>query len=160
MVIELACNTLLPLDYENYARELERYLKEWAVQHDPSRKKSENLFSLIREMKKKASALTPYTLGIKETQKGISEGKVQKVNRLLMEIERDFIDPRGIPNRNWFKHLIFGCRYTYAVLLLPSLTEAAEAGDKEAVFRSIRSLEKAMKKVNAKLKKIAVLLGV
>lgn len=160
MVIELACNTFLPLDYENYARELERYLKEWAVQHDPSWKKSENLLILIREMKEKASVLAPYTLGIKEIQKSISEGKVQKVNRLLMEIERDFIDPRGIPNRNWFKHLIFGCRYTYAVLLLPSLTEAAEAGDKEAVFRSLGSLEKAVKKVNAKLEKIAVLLGV
>ncbi|NIM90573.1 MAG: M28 family peptidase [Candidatus Aminicenantes bacterium] len=160
MVIDLACSPLLPLDYENYARELEKYLEDWAAQHDPSRKISKNLFSLIREMIESASRSTPYLLGSKEIPEDISSEMVRKVNRLLIEIERDFIDPRGIPNRNWFKHLIFGCRYTYAVLLLPSLTEAAEAGNKKAVFRSLRSLEKSLKKVNAKLEKIAVLLDV
>jgi len=160
MVIDLACCPLLPLDYENYARELEKYLGEWAAQHDPSRKISKNLFSHIREMKKSASRLTPYLLSQKEIPEDISSEMVQKVNRLLMEIERDFIDPRGIPNRNWFKHLIFGCRYTYAVLLFPSLTEAAETGHEKAVFRSLRSLEKSIKKVNAKLEKIAFLLDV
>jgi len=156
MVIELACNTLFPLDYENYAQELERYLKEWADQHDSSRKRSKNLFFLIREMKKRASVLTPYILGQKEIKK--DNLHVQKINRLLLGIERDFIDPKGIPNRNWFKHLIFGCRYTYAVLLLPALTEAAEAGDEEATHNALLALEEAIKRVNQKLKKAAVLL--
>jgi N-acetylated-alpha-linked acidic dipeptidase len=160
LVIDLACSPLLPLEYENYARELEKYLEDWAAQHDPSRKMSKNLFSLIREMRKSASRLAPYLLSQKEIPEDISSGMVQKANRLLIEIERDFIDLRGIPNRNWFKHLIFGCRYTYAVLLFPSLTEAAEAGNEKAVFRSLRSLEKSIKKVNGKLEKIANLLDV
>ncbi len=160
MVIDLACSPLLPLDYENYARELEKYLEDWAAQHDLSRKKSKNLFSLIREMRKSASRLTPYLLSQKEIPEDISPKIVQKVNRLLMGAERDFLDLRGIPNRSWFKHLIFGCRYTYAVLLFPSLTEAAEARNEEAVSRSLRNLERSIKKVNAKLEKIAILLDV
>lgn len=160
MVIDLACSPLLPLDYENYARELEKYLEDWAAQHDPSQKKSEDLFSLIREMRKSASRLTPYLLGQKGIQEDISSKTVQKVNRLLIDMERDFLDLRGIPHRDWFKHLIFGCRYTYDVLLFPSLTEAAEAESEEAVFRSLRSLERSIKKVNAKLEAIAALLKV
>jgi N-acetylated-alpha-linked acidic dipeptidase len=160
LVIDLACRSLLPLDYENYARELEKYLEEWAAQHDPSQKISKNLFSLIREMRKSASRLTPYLLSKKEIPEDISSEMVPKVNRLLIEIERDFIDLKGIPNRNWFKHLIFGCRYTYAVLLLPSLTEAAETKNEKAVFHSLRSLEESIKKANAKLEEISVLLDV
>jgi N-acetylated-alpha-linked acidic dipeptidase len=157
IVIDLACSALLPLDYENYAQELEKYLEEWADQHDPARKKSENLFFLIREMKKKASILTPYVLNKKQIDKG--SHTIQEINRLLIGIERDFIDSQGIPNRNWFKHLVFGCRYTYAVLLLPSLTEAAEAGDEEATIKALRLLGGALKRVIAKLEKAVVLLN-
>jgi len=157
MVIDLACSALLPLDNENYAQELERYLEEWADQHDPAWKKSKNLFFLIREMKKRASILTPYVLNQKQIDK--ESHSIQEINRLLIEIERDFIDAQGIPNRSWFKHLVFGCRYTYAVLLLPSLTEAAEAGDEEATIKALRLLEGALKRVIAKLKKAAVLLN-
>jgi len=156
MVIELACNPLLPLDYENYARELERYLTEWAKQYDLSREKSDNLFSHIREMRKSASLLIPYIRGKKKID--IHNGKIREINRLLIETERDFLYPEGIPNRKWFKHLVFGCRYTYAVLLFPSLTEAAEAGDEEGVMQALQALEKAVKKVNAKLTKAATLL--
>lgn len=84
--------------------------------------------------------------------------KIQKINRLLIEIERDFTPPQGIPNRNWFKHLIFGASYTYAVLLLPALTEAAEAGDGKGIFEPIIQLEEAVKKAILKLKKISELL--
>jgi N-acetylated-alpha-linked acidic dipeptidase len=159
MVIDLACDSILPLDYEEYASELEMYLREWSNQHDPKREKSENLFSLIQEMKKTGSLINPYIF-VKNKTEAIDGEKLQKINRLLMEIERDFSSLQGIPKRNWFKHLIFGARYTYDVLLLPALTEAAEAGDGEGITQALRNLEDSLKKVNSKLKMIALLLGV
>ena len=51
------------------------------------------------------------------------------VNRQIMQVERNWCNPQGIPGRPWFKHTIYGTRETYAHLELPGLTEAAEAGD-------------------------------
>lgn len=158
MAIELASSPLLPLDFESYARELENYLKEWTSVYDPSGKRSEKLFELIKEMGKKASHIIPYILGSKREKKEYAEETTYKINRLLVEIDRDFTITQGIPDRNWYKHLIFGARYTYAVLLLPALTEAAETGDESGISQSIIQLENAVKKATSKLKEISEIL--
>ncbi|GAF93262.1 unnamed protein product [marine sediment metagenome] len=158
MVIELASSPLLPLDFESYARELENYLNEWASIYDPNGKKSEKLLALIKKMGKKASLITPYIFDSKREEKKHDKETIQKINRLLIEIERDFTLTQGIPNRNWYKHLIFGARYTYAVLLFPALTEAAEAGDENGISQSIIQLEEAIKKATSKLKEISEIL--
>jgi len=98
-------------------------------------------------------------LGKKNGIEHIPEEKIRKANQVLIQIERDFTDPKGIPNRNWFKHLVFGARYTYAVLLFPSLTEAAEAGDEDGVEQSLRNLEESIKKVILKLDEISKLIN-
>jgi len=110
-------------------------------------------------MEKQASILTTYIFDLNEQERLPKYDKIQKVNHLLMEVERDFTLPQGIPNRNWYKHLIFGARYTYAVLFLPALTEAAEAGDNTGITQSLNQLEEAVKKVISKLKTICCLLN-
>jgi N-acetylated-alpha-linked acidic dipeptidase len=160
MIIELACNPIIPLDYEVYTQELMRYLEEWAELHDPSREQSENLKSLLRGMEKSASALTPYLIEKIELAGRISEENIQKANRLLIRIERDFTDLEGIPKRKWYKHLVFGARFTYDDLLFPSLTEAAEEGNMEGVRQSLLNLENCVKKATSKLEQIADALNV
>ena len=64
----------------------------------------------------------------------ISSGRLDaataaRVNQQLMQVERNWCNPQGIPGRPWFKHSFYAARYTYAHLELPGLTEAAEAGD-------------------------------
>jgi N-acetylated-alpha-linked acidic dipeptidase len=155
MIIELACNPLLPLDYEVYAQELRGYLEEWAELHDPGKEKSEKLNGLLREMEKTASLLTPYLTGKKELTGYVSDKTLQKANRLLIQIERDFTDPEGIPKRKWYKHLVFGARFTYDDLLFPSLTEAAEGGNTEGVQKSLLSLENSVQRATLKIERIA-----
>ena len=47
----------------------------------------------------------------------------------MMQVERNWLNPDGIPGRPWFKHILYGARFTYAHLELPGLAEAArEAG--------------------------------
>jgi N-acetylated-alpha-linked acidic dipeptidase len=46
-----------------------------------------------------------------------------------MQVERNWLNPDGIPGRPWFKHMLYGARYTYAHLELPGLTEAIEKQD-------------------------------
>ena len=158
-VINLASSRLVPLDFEAYAVEIKGYLAEWARQFDPSRKKVEKLFGLIEEMRKIAAKLGPQIFGRPGPEIEIAPIKIKEANRNLLEIERDFCLPEGIPNRNWFKHLIFGTRSTYAALLLPELQEAAEAGNDQGVAVAIAHLEEAVAKVISKLKDIANVLG-
>jgi len=51
------------------------------------------------------------------------------INRDEMQVERNWLDPDGIPGRPWFKHILYGARFTYAHLELPGLTEAVEKQD-------------------------------
>ena len=44
----------------------------------------------------------------------------------MMQVERNWLNPDGIPGRPWFKHMLYGARFTYAHLELPGLTEAVE----------------------------------
>ena len=51
------------------------------------------------------------------------------LNHGMMQVERNWLNPDGIPGRPWFKHILYGARFTYAHLELPGLTEAVEAKD-------------------------------
>jgi N-acetylated-alpha-linked acidic dipeptidase len=51
------------------------------------------------------------------------------INHGTMQVERNWLNPEGIPGRPWFKHILYGARYTYAHLELPGLTEAVEKQD-------------------------------
>jgi N-acetylated-alpha-linked acidic dipeptidase len=50
-------------------------------------------------------------------------------NHGAMQVERNWLNPDGIPGRPWFKHILYGARFTYAHLELPGLTEAVEKQD-------------------------------
>jgi N-acetylated-alpha-linked acidic dipeptidase len=157
--VDLSSGLFLPLDFENYALSLRKYLTDWAQQYDPSRERIGPLRSLVEEMQKKAAYVNPYLFGPSALKSEVAKEQVQKINALLLGMERHFILPQGIPGRDWFKHLIFGARYTYADLVLPELTEAAEARHKEGVSQALVHLEEAVKKVNTELGQIALLLG-
>jgi N-acetylated-alpha-linked acidic dipeptidase len=51
------------------------------------------------------------------------------LNHGMMQVERNWLNPDGIPGRPWFKHILYGARFTYAHLELPGLTEAVEKHD-------------------------------
>jgi len=57
--------------------------------------------------------------------------QLAELNTTLLQIERAFLSTAGIPDRPWFKHVLYAPRYTYAAMSLPGVREAAEAGDWE-----------------------------
>jgi len=67
-------------------------------------------------------------------QKALASGKLDpklatEINAGMMQVERNWLNPEGIPGRPWFKHILYGARFTYAHLELPGLTEAVEKQD-------------------------------
>jgi N-acetylated-alpha-linked acidic dipeptidase len=43
------------------------------------------------------------------------------INHGAMQVERNWLNPDGIPGRPWFKHILYGARFTYAHLELPGI---------------------------------------
>jgi len=73
-----------------------------------------------------------------------------EVNRGIMQVERNWLHPDGIPGRPWFKHILYGARFTYAHLELPGLTEAVEKQDWTTAKQQAEILERALE-TNTKL---------
>jgi N-acetylated-alpha-linked acidic dipeptidase len=80
----------------------------------------------------------------------IDPGLALTLNHSMMQIERNWLNPDGIPGRPWFKHILYGARFTYAHLELPGLTEAVEAQDWPVAKQQAEILERALEK-NTKL---------
>jgi N-acetylated-alpha-linked acidic dipeptidase len=85
------------------------------------------------------------------TSRAVSHGHLNaaesdRVNEELMQVERNWSNPEGIPGRPWWKHTLYGARYTYAHLELPGLTEAAEAGNWARAAEQAKILESALMK--------------
>lgn len=66
------------------------------------------------------------------------------LNHGMMQVERNWLNPDGIPGRPWFKHILYGARFTYAHLELPGLTEAVEAHDWPTAKQQAEILERAV----------------
>ena len=77
---------------------------------------------------------------------GLDSAAAERLNQELMQVERNWLDPNGIPGRPWFKHTLYAARYTYAHLELPGLTEAAEAGDWALAEVQAKIIEQALTK--------------
>ena len=72
------------------------------------------------------------------------------LNHGMMQLERNWLNPNGIPGRPWFKHILYGARFTYAHLELPGLTEAVEKQDWPTAKQQAEILQHALEK-NTKL---------
>jgi N-acetylated-alpha-linked acidic dipeptidase len=76
---------------------------------------------------------------------------IRDINRRLMMAERDLIEPQGLPDRPWFRHVIYapGLYTGYGVKTIPGVREAVDAGnyalaaDQAAIV--IRALKRATK---------------
>ncbi len=74
----------------------------------------------------------------------------ETLNHGMMQVERNWLNPDGIPGRPWFKHILYGARFTYAHLELPGLTEAVEKQDWPTARQQAEILQRALEN-NAKL---------
>ena len=61
-----------------------------------------------------------------------------------MQVERNWLNPDGIPGRPWFKHILYGAHFTYAHLELPGLTEAVEKQDWPTAQQQAEILRRAL----------------
>jgi len=154
MALRLANADILAYDFESYGATIGSFLNDLEEATHLGNKIS--LDSLRRDIADFESAGDGLNQSIA---RAIGSGRLdpssaEQINAQLMQVERNWCNPAGIPGRPWWKHSLYGARYTYAHLELPGLTEAAEAGDWNRAAEQAKILEDELTKNSALLRKI------
>jgi N-acetylated-alpha-linked acidic dipeptidase len=152
LALRLANAEALPFDFATYASSLRQFLQEVdqankvAAQVDFAA-----LYSHLVEFEQAGRELT------RATESALGAGRLpvktaNELNRRIMAVERNWLNPQGIPGRPWFKHMLYASRFTYAHLELPGLTEAAEARDWKLAAEQAHLIDLAVIKNSALLR--------
>lgn len=151
LALRLANADVLPFDFAEYARQLKGFVQALEKENPKARGKLDTR-SLYQSLAAFESAGRRFDHAATRV---LSEGRLdadvaKRLNRAIRQVELNWLHEEGIPGRPWFKHLLYGARYTYAHLELPGVTEAVEKGDWAAAQQQAALVEAAVRK-NAQL---------
>jgi N-acetylated-alpha-linked acidic dipeptidase len=162
--LRLANADLFPFDFASYASNVRQFMDEltknkniWgqqpsAVQPGEAQQPQLDLRSIL-------DAIDAFEAAGKRLNESLNRelasGKVDRklaftLNHGMMQVERNWLNSDGIPGRPWFKHILYGARFTYAHLELPGLTEAVENQDWPVAKQQAEILQRALQ-TNTKL---------
>ena len=132
LALRLANADLLPFDFASYASNIRQFVNELEKGMTARNNKSQ------LDLKPVLDAIGDFEAAGKHLDesaaRALSSGAIDAklaatINHGTMQVERNWLNPDGIPGRPWFKHILYGARFTYAHLELPGLTEAVEKRD-------------------------------
>jgi N-acetylated-alpha-linked acidic dipeptidase len=143
LALRLANADLLPFDFANYASNIREFVNELEKGKDMKQLDLKPVMRAIDEFEAASKQLNESTV------RSLAVGAVdpqlaETFNHGAMQVERNWLNPDGIPGRPWFKHILYGARYTYAHLELPGLTEAVEKQDWETARQQAEILRAAL----------------
>ena len=147
--LRLANADLLPFDFASYASNVRQFVDDLTKGKDMSQVELSGVRKQIDAFEAAGKHLNDslrrkLAMGPVDAKLGLS------LNRGMMQVERNWLNPEGIPGRPWFKHILYGARFTYAHLELPGLTEAVEKQDWPTAKQQAEILQHALAN-NAKL---------
>jgi len=128
LALRLGNADLLPFDYASYAANVRQFVTDMAKGKDLSQLDLKPVMDGIDQFQASGKKLDESMAAALASGK-LDAALATKINAGLMQAERNWLNPDGIPGRPWFKHILYGARFTYAHLELPGLTEAVEKGD-------------------------------
>jgi len=134
MALRLADADVFPFDYAAYGRDLLAYLE------DLGRLAATRGVALdLSRLREDATALAAWAMPAPV------EGEAAlALNRALMRGERDLLAPEGIPDRPWFRHLIYAPLPSYEAETLPGIREAVVNGDGARARAQVEALAAAL----------------
>jgi N-acetylated-alpha-linked acidic dipeptidase len=158
--LRLANADLLPFDFATYASNIRQFVNELTRANEnkmwgqpPSAVRSSEARQPALDLKPIAAAIDDFEVAGKKLNESLnhrlSSGSLDPklasvLNHRMMQVERNWLNPDGIPGRPWFKHILYGARFTYAHLELPGLTEAVEKQDWPTAKQQAEILERAI----------------
>ncbi len=160
--LRLANADLLPFDFASYATNIRQFVNDLAKANEQSMWGQPPSAVRSSEARQPLLDLAPVLASINALEsagKNLNDSLTAKLaagpidpklaltlNHGMMQLERNWLNPDGIPGRPWFKHILYGARFTYAHLELPGLTEAVEKQDWREAEKQAGILQKALEK--------------
>jgi N-acetylated-alpha-linked acidic dipeptidase len=154
MALRLANAGVLPFDFESYGANIGQFVADLeGTSHVDGHVDLAPLQQRVVDFQTAGRELNA------SVHRAIESGRLDaeassRINASLMHVERNWLNPEGIPGRPWFKHSLYAARYTYAHLELPGLTEAAEASDWKRAAAQAKILEDQLEKNTTLLREI------
>jgi N-acetylated-alpha-linked acidic dipeptidase len=146
MTMRLASADVVPLRFTSYAASLQEDLD--AMRRDAIRRArtsaegqkpaiTPDFSDVLAALKELASAGEAADRAVDAVAKSGDTAAIRRINDALTQVERAFLDAKGLPNRPWFRHMLIapGLTTGYAPWPFPALQEAIEARD-AAMFAS------------------------
>ena len=144
-LMRLADADILPYDYVEYARAMHGLTATVAKNLAAKHWNSVSLTALNQSISAMETAARSFnTARDAALASGVSPTAAKQTNILLMQVERAFVRPEGLPvtKREWFHNVIYAADNDngYSNIGLPSVNEAIQAGDQAMSVREIADL--------------------
>jgi N-acetylated-alpha-linked acidic dipeptidase len=140
--LHMAGADVLPYDYELYGKEISAYI-------DNSRDKASRMLSGNAPDFSKALDAAKRFMNAGAKVLAIQKNPPQdgaRLNQTLIAAERALLSPQGLPNRPWFRHVIYAPgQYTgYAAVVIPGVNESIDARNVQVVTEQLQVLTDAL----------------
>jgi N-acetylated-alpha-linked acidic dipeptidase len=143
MLLRLANADILPYDYVEFARTMQRYLP--ALDRALGAKKWSGSTSLLRSaIERMEQEAATFSAGRDTVLAGGAPSREHRraVNAALLQVERALIRPQGLRTRPWYRNLIYVADEDngYATMVFPSVNEAIRANDERLTTAELTDL--------------------
>ena len=145
--LHMASADVLPYDYELYGKEISSYIEKAKAKAQQMLGSGAPDFSHASEAAKRFTDAGAKLLNIQKS----PPQDVARLNRILMAAERALLVEKGLPNRPWFRHVIYAPgQYTgYAAVVIPGVNEAIDAKDAPLTTQQLQVLADALNRAAA-----------
>ena len=155
LTMRLANAEALPFDYTDYANQIRDFFSEamkLAKQRNLNTSFDEKgMTSAIEDFAKEAARVE---LARQQAVNKPDAAKLKKLNDILIGVERDFIDERGLRGRTWYKHQIYapGIYTGYAAQPLTDFRQALDDRNGVNAAESLQRIVEAIKRGTNRLR--------
>ncbi len=145
MMMRMANADVLPYDYVEFARTMQKYVPAVQSALGTAGWKTLSASPIADAVSRMEQAALAYnTARDNALAAGLSAAVAKNTNDALLKVERALTRPEGLKTRPWFRNLIYVADENngYANMVFPSVNEAIRSGDQALTQREILDLAK------------------
>jgi N-acetylated-alpha-linked acidic dipeptidase len=152
-LLRLADAEVLPFDYEIYGSQIHEYVGE--IEQQATKASADGAKKVdFAGLRSAAEAFAKAGADLRARSESLlnapaTSTALAEINHRLIMAERDLIEPAGLPDRPWYRHVVYapGLYTGYGVKTIPGVREAVDAGNytraSEQAAIVIRALQRA-----------------
>jgi len=141
MALRLANAEVYPFDFALYASRVNGFLDNLTNVPGAQRVRLDPATAAVRRWRSAGLSFDSVMRVTLNRPDGASRRRaLQQMNEAARAVEQQLLLPGGIPDRPWFRHVLYAPRPTYAAMTLPGILEAVEAKDAARAAAQVNAL--------------------